>query len=296
MLYGSVTRPTHRTTPAGTGQHRQPTAWATVPLPPARRSAAEPAGHRTPLFTARRTPRLAGRRQLREPERGPQRLMSGLAAAIVLSICGLVTFFIVADERRVHAEPAAATPIPWAISSRDVDPEPLSLTEVFPGTDIRLLSGSEPYRVTMTHIDTDCDTATTGALGELLDAHGCSQVVRAALTAPYGGYQVTAGIFNLADEAGAARVGEQVRELVETGAGSFAAMAAGAMPGVRPQSVPDSQVGWHEQGHFLIYCVITRPDARPVPDADRYAERITAELIDEYLGEQKIGARAAAAT
>jgi hypothetical protein len=199
----------------------------------------------------------------------------------------------VADERRVHAEPAAAAPAPWAISSREVDPEPLSLDEVFPDTDIRLQSGSEPYRVTMTHIDTDCETATTGALGGLLAQHGCSQVVRAAMTAPYGGYQVTAGIFNLADEAGATRVGAQVRELVESGGGSFAAMAAGAMPGAVPLSVPESQVGWHEQGHFLVYCVITRPDAEPVAAADRYAERITADLIDTHLSE-RIGARAAA--
>jgi len=286
MLYGSVTRPTHRVSPAGTGQHRQPTARATVPVPPQR--------HRPPQFIGRRTLQFTGRRALREPERAPQRMMSGLAAAIVLSICGLVAFFIVADERRVHAEPVAAAPVPWSISSRDVDPAPLSLAEVFPGAEIRLVSGSEPYRATMTHIDTDCETATTGALGRLLATHGCSQVVRAALTAPYGGYQVTAGIFNLADQAGATRVGEQVRGLVESGGGGFAAMAVGAMPGAHPGSVPGSQVGWHEQGHFLIYCVITRPDAQPVPAADRYAERITVELIEEYLGKDKIGARAAA--
>ena len=293
MLYGSVTRPTHRNTPAGTGQHRQPTARATVPVPSGPHPSAGSAGRRA--LAAPLSLQFTGRRALREPDRAPQRLMSGLAAAIVVSICGLVAFFIVADERRVHAEPAAPAPAPaWAISSRDLDPAPLSLDEVFPGTEIRLVPGSEPYRVSMTHIDTDCETATTGALGGLLAEHGCSQVVRAGLTAPYGGYQVTAGIFNLADEAGAARVGERVRELVETGGGSFAAMAAGAMPGVPPQSVPDSQVGWHEQGHFLIYCVISRPDAGPVPPADRYAERITAELIDEYLGRNKIGARAAA--
>jgi len=291
MLYGSATPPAHHAAPAGSGQHRQPTARATVRVPPAAHRSTEVIGR--PALAAPLSLQFTGRRALREPERAPQRLMSGLAAAIVLSICGLVAFFIVADERRVHAEPAATAPAPWAISSREVDPEPLSLDEVFPGTDIRLQSGSEPYRVTMTHIDTDCETATTGALGELLAQHGCSQVVRAAMTAPYGGYQVTAGIFNLADEAGAARVGEQVRELVETGGGSLAAMAAGAMPGAMPLSVPDSQVGWHEQGHFLVYCVITRPDAEPVPAADRYAERITVDLIDTYLSE-RIGARAAA--
>ena len=51
-----------------------------------------------------------------------------------------------------------------------------------------------------------------------------------AMASLHGGYQVTAGIFNLADEAGAARVGGHVRELVETGGGSFAPMAAAAVP------------------------------------------------------------------
>jgi hypothetical protein len=186
--------------------------------------------------------------------------------------------------------------VPWAISSRSIDPEPLSLDEVFPSAQIRPVIDGEPYRVTMTHIDSDCDIATTGSLGLLLDDHGCSQVVRAAMTAPYGGHQVTAGIFNLTDEAGAAQVSREVRNLVETGGGSFAAMGAGAMPGAAPQAVPDSQVGWQARGHYLAYCVITGPDGEPVTDADRDAQRITVDLLETYLGGAKIGARAGAST
>jgi hypothetical protein len=291
MLHGSPTRPTHRAGPVGlnllvrpavsSGQHRQPD---TRPL-------------RQPWVPSRRLPRVpqfAGRRALREPERAPQRLMSALAGLIVLSICGLVAFFIVADRGSGHAEPAEGAAVPWAISSRSIDPEPLSLDEVFPGAAIRPAAGLEPYRVTMTHIDSDCDVATTGSLGLLLDDHGCSQVVRAAMTAPYGGHQVTAGIFNLTDEAGAAQVSREIRDLVETGGGSFAVMPAGALPGTAPQTVPDAQVGWQARGHYLAYCVITRPDGEPVPDADRDARRITVDLLETYLGDGTIGARAGA--
>jgi hypothetical protein len=295
MLHGSPTRPAHRAGPVGlnllvrptvapsTGQHRQPDTrslrqpWATP--------------NRLP-----RVPQFTGRRALREPERAPQRLMSGLAGLIVLSICGLVTFFIVADRGPVHADQSGGPAVPWAISARSIDPEPLSLDEIFPGAEIRPVPGAEPYRVTMTHIDTDCHLATTGSLGLLLDDHGCSQVVRAAMTAPHGGHHVTAGIFNLADETGAAQVSSEVRTLVETGGGSFAAMAAGAMPGAAPQSVPDSQVGWQARGHYLAYCVIARADGKPVPDADLDAERITVELLETYLSGEKIGARAGATT
>lgn len=233
---------------------------------------------------------------LREPERTMHLVMTGIGALIMLGICGLSSFFIIADERRGLGAPdtgiTAVAAAPYAISSRVIDPEPLTLAEVFSATDIRLRSGDDAYRVTMTHVDTDCETATTGRLGEVLAAHGCSQVVRAAMTAPYGGYRVTVGVFNLADAEGAAAAGALVRPLVESGEGSFAAMAAGAAPGQDPLARPDSQVGWHDRGHYLMYCVISRPDNAAVQPDDPYARRITADLIDNYLAGEVLGARA----
>jgi hypothetical protein len=219
--------------------------------------------------------------------------MSGLGALIMVGICGLSGFFIIADERRGHGA-AAATQSPTAsreLISRAVDPAPLSLNEVFPAKEIRLAPGVAPYAVSVTHIDTDCPIATTGALGDVLVGHGCNQVVRAGMTAPYGHYEVTAGIFNLADETGATEVGRQVRELVETGNGSFAAMAAGAAPGFHPKEEPLSQVRWHSRGHYLVFCVISRPDNQVVTDDDRYAEHISADLLESYLDSEIIGAR-----
>ena len=209
--------------------------------------------------------------------------MSGLAGLIVLSICGLVAFFIVADRTSVRADQSTGPTAPWAISSRSLDPQPLSLDEVFPSGEIRPVAGGSPYRLTMTHIDTDCDIAATGSLGPLLDERGCSQVVRATMIAPHGDHLVTAGIFNLTDEAGAARVSRDVRSLVETGAGGFAVMAAGGVPGA-PLAAPDAQVGWQARGHYLAYCVIIRPGGEPLPEADRNVQRITVELLETYLG------------
>jgi hypothetical protein len=140
----------------------------------------------------------------------------------------------------------------------------------------------------MTHSDSECRIATTGELGALLDDHGCDQVIRARLTAPYGGYQVTTGIFNLADENGAARVSELTGTLVETGRGTFASLGGAAGD---PLTEPLAQVGWHSRGHYLLYCVIARPDGQLVTDDDPYSARITAELVEQYLGEQVIGGR-----
>jgi len=221
-----------------------------------------------------------------------QLVMRGLAAMILLAICGLSGFVIVADTQRGHAATASvATPSTTAaIASRKIDPKPLRLEEVFPQTEIRLVAGAAPYRIGMTHIDTDCDIAATGDLGTVLRDRRCTQVVRASLTAPYGGYQVTAGVFNLPDEAGAVQVGDRARRLMEAGDGTFAAMSAGG-PGADPLRQPLAQVGWREHGHYLVYCVIVRPDGKIVRDGDPYARRITYDLVEAYLGDQILGKR-----
>jgi hypothetical protein len=214
------------------------------------------------------------------PQRAAQALTRGLALLIVLAVLSLIAYVIMADERRARVPAASAD----ALASRAADPAPLTLQEVFPDpAEVRPPGATTAYRVTMTHIDSQCTIATVGTLSSLLTGHGCSQVVRASLTAPYGDYQVTTGLFNLADEAGASALDGELRHLVETGDGSFAVMAAG-VPGSDPAAAPAAaQVGWHARGHYLLYCVITRPGGVVVPNDDPNAARITADLIDGYL-------------
>jgi len=216
--------------------------------------------------------------------------MSGLGALIVTSIVVLSAFFIIADELRGPGGESAAPPVavPQGITSRTSDTAPLTLRELFPGAEIRIGSGAAPYQLTMTHIDTDCPIATTGELGALLDEHGCSQVVRAGLGSPFAGYRVTAGLFNLADEDGAALVSDRVGTLVESGRGSFAAMGG---LGSDPFAEPLAQVAWQHRGHFLAYCVIVRPDGQLVTNSDPYARRIAADLVERYLSEEVVGRR-----
>jgi hypothetical protein len=218
--------------------------------------------------------------------------MSGLGVLILAAICGLSGFFVIAELRRGHrAEAIAKAPqATLDVGSRLLDPKPLTLEEVFPDPEIRLSAGAPPYPVDLVHIDTDCAIATTGLAGDLLNGHACSQVVRASITAPYGGYHVTAGVFNLADAAGAAEVSRRLGELVESDRGGFAAMADGG-PGSDPSIQPLSQAGWHEHGHYLVYCVISRPDGQVVRNDDPYAPRITADLVESYLGGQILAAR-----
>ena len=210
--------------------------------------------------------------------------MSGLGVLIVLAICGLSGFFVVADERRDRAAEAAGRAAAQRLAARTTDPAPLTIEEVFPGASIRPAPGAGAYALGTAHADAECGAAAAGALGAVLDAYGCSQVVRAALVAPYGRYRVTAGVFNLPDAAAAAGAGDQARRLVESGDGTFAALESG------PRSL--TQVGWRERGHYLVYCAIARPDGGVVRDDDPYAERITVDLVESYLTEQVLGRRA----
>jgi hypothetical protein len=247
------------------------------------------AQHRQPRGGRRNAVTVRQRRARREPHQTLQSLMRGLAAVIIMAVVGLSAFFIIVEmlrtPERESAPPSSAEP---GIASREVDAEPLTQGEVFPEPTVQLAAGAASYQVTMTHSDSECGTATTGELSTLLRDHGCDQVVRARLTAPYGGYQVTTGLFNLADENGAAQVSDLAGTLVEGGRGTFTTLG-GAVDD--PLAEPLAQVAWHSRGHYLLYTVVARPDGRLVTDDDPYAARITAELVGQYLGERIIGKR-----
>jgi hypothetical protein len=240
-----------------TGQHRHPP--------------------RTPAVPAQRR-----RRPPRAPQRTPHLVTKGLAALIILGVTGMIGFLILADARRGRSAEASVTPQApgQRLGSRTVDPAPLTLAEVFP--DGRTPA---PYRLGRTDAAPLCRVATTGMLGRVLEDHGCSQVVRAAMTTPYGDYQVTVGLFNLADAAGATEVDDQVRRLVETGDGSFAAL------GGDPATADGAQVGWHAAGHYLVYSVVSHPGGEVVAGDDRVAARIATELVDRYLTDSVLGSR-----
>ena len=262
MLYGTPPRaPASLLEKAvgATGQHRHPARASTVPA------------------QRRRRPPQA-------PQRTPHLLTKALAALIILGVTGMIGFLIVADARRGRTAEASVNPEAGLVS-RAVDPMPLTVAEVFPDR-----AAPAPYRLGRAEAGPRCRVATTGALGRVLEDHGCSQVVRAALTTPYGDYQVTVGLFNLADAAGAAEVDDQVRRLVETGDGSFAALGGGAAA-----TADGAQVGWHAAGHYLVYSVVSHPNGDVVAGDDPVAARITAELVDRYLTGSVLGSRSPAA-
>lgn len=212
-------------------------------------------------------------------------IICGVGALVLLTVCGLGTYFLVLDERQGHAARAPLDPTPTAlprdISSRAVDPEPLRVDEVFPDREIVIDAAEPPYQVLRTQAARDCRAAVAGDLVGLLGELDCSQVVRGTLRSPTRAYLVTAGILNLGDATLAERARQRVKPIVEGRKGRFQGMRAGR--GTDPVVLSSAQVGWHVRGHFLMYCVVAKADGTAITDGDPYVRQILFDLIELHL-------------
>jgi hypothetical protein len=175
------------------------------------------------------------------------------------------------------------------ISTRNVDQAPLTEPEVFPGEQIVL--GSSAYPVLKTQA-TDCPNAATDDLAKLLTELGCSQVVRGTLKSSDSQYLVTAGIFNLTDEAGANKAFEQIKPTLDAQKGRFSGLAAG--DGTEAIVRAPTTLGWHPIGHFLAYCIVARADGKPIDTDDPASKQIIADVVESHLRDRVLAARAAA--
>lgn len=209
-----------------------------------------------------------------------------MSVLLMLGVCGLSSFFIVADERngRVAAgitAPGAPTTVPRDISSRAVDPQPLTVEEVFPTGDIVIDPAEPPYKLLKTQAEERCRAAVAGEISTLLDELGCSQVVRGTLRSPTNEYLITTGVFNLEEASGAEWAHARIKPLLDEEKGRFQGMIADE--GTEAVALSAAQVGWHSLGHFLMYCMIARADGEPVPDDDPHARRILFDMLQLHL-------------
>jgi hypothetical protein len=238
--------------------------------------------------------------EFRDPRTGrPHRWVAALTSVgvvVLIAVCAVGAWFVIKDERNGSTPPRNSGVTAGAperdISSRDVDPDPLTEAEVFPSDQVAP-TGEQPYGVLKKQTSDDCRTAAADELGTLLTNSGCSQVVRATLKHSNGKYLITTGLFNLADEDSANQAHAGIKPTVDAQKGRFTMMPAGA--GTEAIVRAPTQLGWNVRGHFLAYCVIARADAQPFAADDPFPKQIISDLIQTYLGDQVIGARATAA-
>ena len=207
-----------------------------------------------------------------------RRWLAAAAAALVV-FAGLGAYLLAVDGHGDEAR-AVATPLTTDdLPSRDEDPRPLTVEEVFAG-----------LPALRTQALDDCAAAVTGELTFLVREAGCSQTVRG--TFKTRGYVVTAGLVNLVDAAAARDVHERIGSLVDAGEGGFRGLPAGA--GTAPVGRAGTQFGWHVRGHYLAYAVIARGDGIPVAADDPGAAEVLEDVVEVHLRGRVLDARARA--
>jgi len=210
--------------------------------------------------------------------------LAGLAALVLLMVCGFGSWQILRDEQsgtKATANEPPPTALPRDIGTRDADPAPLNVTEVFPGKQITIDASQPPYQVLGTQQQGNCKIATDGRITALFGSMGCSQVVRATLRSPTKDYFVTGGIFNLSTSDAAKGAYDKIKEVVDARQGRF----KGYVPtsATKPLALSSTHLGWDYRGHFLVYCVIARADGRDFADGDPFAQQILYDIIELHL-------------
>jgi hypothetical protein len=204
----------------------------------------------------------------------------------VFVTCGAFSYRLVQDEldgRDAQANiPELPATVPRDITSQEVDPEPLTIDEVFPNEEIVVKPAEPPYTVLATEESDDCSIAAADDMAALLDDLGCSQVVRATLRSPTEAYLITGGIVNLATEEGADQAYNDIKPLIEDGGGRFLGLLAG--DGTEPIVLSETVAIWDFRGHYLMYTLIARADGEEFSATDnRYADLIGWDIIEVHL-------------
>jgi len=173
----------------------------------------------------------------------------------------------------------ASPTAPVDISSRETDPVPLSVAEIFP-TAIAVVEDPttdevREYPVVATEELTDCTLAAIGQLVQDLANLGCTQVIRAAMESPDGDYGFTAGLINLAEQ------GSTEHLTIEGNSSVFLGLPApGASENIRAVT---TVVFPQEYGHYLAYLVICRADGGDISADEPGVTQIVSDILLTYL-------------
>jgi hypothetical protein len=200
----------------------------------------------------------------------------------VLGVGGYVAFF------SARSGTGGQAPASHDIGSQQADPVPLTVSEVFPGATVTPTRGGQAYQLAKSQGSADCRTAVVGDLAGLLSAAGCTQVVRATFTSPDKAYVVTAGIFNMRDEAAARQAADGIQASVKATKGRFTGYPAGGATDVIGRAA--TRLGWDTLGHFLVYGVVARADGAAIAD-QATIRPIIDDLVEKYLKDTVVHAR-----
>lgn len=209
-----------------------------------------------------------------------------ISVAMVLAVCSFSSWTLLRDgDQPVGAPIEGPTAEYRDISSRELDPTPLTVADVFPTREI-VADPNYPPHVMMgePHVSEDCSVAADGEVRRILVANGCSQVLRASYGSYDSVYFATAGVLNLPDEAVATHIATEIQSLIQTDQGRFRGYIS--QPTVNDllySAAP--RLGWEVRGHFLLYIVIVRQDGAAIGSEETGAEVVYYDILKTYLRE-----------
>jgi hypothetical protein len=211
--------------------------------------------------------------------------LSLIAVVVVVATCGLGSYLLMRDGSTVVGTNPLATPtIPKRdITSRKADPQLLTAAVVFPADKIVVDPSIPPYELIGNAQElTDCRVAAASALAKQLTAFGCNQVIRATFRSTEGTYLVTAGVFNVTDTESANQADEAIRNPEDKSKPQLTGYVSGVP--ARPLGRGYLTVASSVVGHFVIYTVIARTDAKQFTDADEaHVKVIVYDLLEKHL-------------
>ncbi len=211
--------------------------------------------------------------------------LSLIAAVVVVGTCSLGSYMLVNSDDSVLGGAAAPTPTVHLrdITSREADPDQLTVADVFPQAEITVDAAVPPYKaVGEPQATADCRLGATADLGKLLVELGCNQLVRGTFVSTEGTYLVTAGIFNLVDNAAAVKANADIKLLVDDNKGRFSGYVSGTQ--ARPLGRSATKLSWSSEGHFLIYTVIARLDGKDFDEPDlAHVTVIVYDMVETHL-------------
>jgi hypothetical protein len=216
--------------------------------------------------------------------------LTAIAVVVVLATCGLGSYLLVRDDSTaVGADTQVTPPVPTRdITDRELDPEAMSIKDVFPDDEMRAEDPTIPAYPMLgePQLVKDCRLAATSEVGKLLRKLGCNQVIRATFASPDKAYMITAGVFNLRDDEAAIQAHEKIPQLVDDGKGRLSGFVAGASTRVMGRA--PTYLTWYPQGHFLVYAVIARKNGRALADDDPNIKVIVYDVVEKYLRDRVI--------
>jgi hypothetical protein len=164
----------------------------------------------------------------------------------------------------------------------------MTAADVFPSADIVADPSYPPYKQQgEIQVADDCRVGANGEVGKLLVAVGCNQVVRGVFGSPDGGYLVTAGIFNLPDDASATKASSDIEGLVNGGQGRFTGYISDVNQNLVMGRAP-TNLAWEVRGHFIVYTVVARTDGAEISADDAGVKLVVYDILRKYLRDKII--------